>query len=69
MIGVYIRIMIIGWKVVRSKVVVNKVVVSEEKVLFTSVNVLPCFDYCVENNLSTKMVKAVNRENEDLRSK
>ena len=45
----YIRIMIIGWKVV-----VNG------EVLFEHVNVLPCFDYCVENNLSTKMVKAVN---------
>lgn len=41
-------IMITGWKVVK-----------EKRVLFTSVNVLPCFDYCVLHGLDTKIVKAI----------
>lgn len=28
--------------------------VVNKKVLFTHINVLPCFDYCVENNINQK---------------
>lgn len=42
--------MIIGWKVI-----------VKGRRVFTHETVLACFDYCVVNGLSTKIVKPINK--------